>query len=121
MAQDPYGFTPAAAGSSMGGGPASRAMWLGVVSAMLSSVGMCFCYAPYLVAFPMGVAAVWYGSQSMRTSPADDPGRAMASAGMVSGMLSALVSGAFLLFVALYLMLYFGILVAALIGAAAQQ
>lgn len=106
----------------MSGGTASRAMWLGVGSAMLSSVGMCFCYAPYVVAFPMGVAAMWHASRSMReAAPGDDTGRSMATAGMVSGLLSALVSGAFLLFVALYLMLYVGILVVALIGAATQR
>lgn len=122
MAQDPYGFTPAAPGSTLTGGSASLAMWLGVGAAMLSSVGMCFCYAPYVVAFPMGVAAMWHGSRSMRdAAPGDDTGRSMATAGMVSGLLSALVSGAFLLFVALYLMLYVGIMVIALIGAAAQQ
>lgn len=122
MAQDPYGFTPAAPGSSIAASSASLAMWLGVASAMLSSVGMCFCYLPYVVAFPMSVAAVWHASKTLNgASPGDDSGRSMALAGMVSGLLSALVSGAFLLFIALYMMLYIGIMAAALIGAAVQQ
>lgn len=122
MAQDPYGFTPAAAGSSVGGGSASLAMWLGVGAAMLSSVGICFCYLPYVAAFPMGVAAMWYGSRAMSgASAGDDAGRSMATAGMLSGLLSALISGTFLLFIAAYLLLYFVIAVVALIGAATQQ
>lgn len=121
MAQDPYGFTPAAAGSSAPAGPASLAMWLGVGSAMLTSVGFCFCYIPYFLALPMGVAAVWYGSQaSGARAPTDDAGRSMAMAGMVSGLLSAIVSGMFLLFILFYLLMYLGIGAAALVLGATQ-
>lgn len=99
MAQDPYGFDDAAPGASVA--DASRAMWFSVSSALLSASAMCFCYVPYLVAFPLGVYGAWLGSRVLSTNT--EPGaRSMATAGLVAGAVSAFVSGMVSLVMLLY-------------------
>lgn len=107
MPTDPYGFEDSApTGGASGGasGEASRAMWFAVSSALLTSVGMCFCYVPYFIALPLGIYGAYLGSRALSTTT-DVNGRSMATAGLVAGILSSLVSGMFALFIALYALL----------------
>jgi hypothetical protein len=97
MAQDPYGHRSDE-------GDASVAMWVGTISALCAALGPCSCYMTYLVAFPLGLYAVYAGFQSREGSgPTDSAGRSMAMAGMVSGAISAAIGGLILGFIAIYL------------------
>ena len=111
MARDPYGFEDTAPPASAEG-DASQAMWFGVIAAMLGSVGVCFCYLPYLVALPMGIYAAWKGYLAVSAAvPPHPKDRAMATAGLVSGTISAVVSGMFVVFLLLYALLVVGYIV----------
>lgn len=121
MPQDPYGFKDAAPPPSLEGGDASRAMWAGVTSALLGTVGICFCYIPYFFALPLGLYAAWSGYKCIGAAAADGRDRTMATAGMVSGGVASLISGAFVAFWLMYLLffvLYF-VFVFVMIGVAA--
>ncbi len=105
MARDPYGYEDTAPPASAEG-DASQAMWFGVTAAMLGSVGVCFCYLPYVVALPMGAYAAWKGYRAVSAAvPPHPKDRAMATAGLVSGTISALVSGMFVVFLLMYVVL----------------
>jgi len=101
MAPDPYGFEDSGLTGGASGDDASRAMWFSVSAALLSAVGMCFCYVPYFVALPLGVYGAFLGQRALSTST-DINSRSMATAGLVAGILSSLVSGMFSLFILLY-------------------
>ncbi|MDP2315054.1 MAG: hypothetical protein Q8P41_19295 [Pseudomonadota bacterium] len=121
MSQDPYGF-PDAAPSGGAGDDASRAMWLSLSAALLGSVGICFCYVPYLVALPLGIYGAYLGSRAL-SAAVEEKSKAMATAGLVGGILSGLVSGMFALFFLLYALMavvYVFIIAAAIAAAAAD-
>jgi hypothetical protein len=121
MAHDPYGF-PESAPTAGDPSDASRAMWYALGSGLLGSVGICFCYLPYLIALPMSVYAVFLGNRALRTATTDD-GRAMANGGLTAGIVSACVSGIFalfFLFYALFMALYFIVIVVALAASGGQ-
>lgn len=121
MAQDPYGYNDSADGGGDLSTDARTAMWLGIAATTLGSVGVCFCYVPYLIALPLGVMALLRGWKVYNVARLDSPERNMASAGLVAGAMSTGVSAMFVLFMLVYvcfLILYFGVIIAA-IGAGA--
>jgi len=126
VAQDPYGFKdsgPVALDAAGASADAARAMWLALGAALLGSVGICFCYVPYLIALPMSVYAAFLGNRALRAVTTED-GRALANGGMVGGVVAACVSAMFSLICLLYLgfiIVYFGVIVAAVGAAATQQ
>lgn len=126
MAQDPYGFKdsgPVALDATGASADATRAMQLALCSALLGSVGVCFCYVPYLIALPMSVYAAFLGNRALRAVTTEE-GRALANGGLVGGILAACVSAIFSLFFLLYLgimVVYFGAIVAVLGAASTQQ
>lgn len=97
MAQDPYGFKEQVAPA----GDPSRAMWNGVIATICASVGMCACYVPYFIGAPLGLYAAWTANQALQvaTDPRD---RALATAGLVSGLVGGLVCLAWATFIAIY-------------------
>ena len=100
MAQDPYGFPDAAPAEGSPSGAATTAMWTGVAALVCGLVGPCTCYVTYLVALPLSVVALYFGSKGL-ASPIEAE-RASAGAGIVSGGISLLFSLLFLLGVAMY-------------------
>mgnify|MGYP003336302600 FL=1 len=123
MAQDPYGYTDSATGGGDLSADARMAMWLGIAATTLGSVGVCFCYVPYVIALPLGVMALMRGWRVYNTAKLESPERQMASAGLVAGAMSTGVSAMFVLFLIVYIcfiVLYFGVIIAA-IGAGAAS
>lgn len=121
MAQDPYGFDESAPATGRAD-DAPRAMWLALGAAFLGSIGICFCYLPYLAALPMGIYAAYLGSRALNHAK-DEPTRTMANAALVSGMLSTGVNAMFSLFFLIYALMmiaYMGIFFVAMIGVAAE-
>lgn len=85
----------------------SLAMYAGIFALVMTAVGPCLCYVPYLLALPLGGYAVFAGSQ---VQGRDDAERAMGIGGMVAGGIAALLSGLLLFAVAAYMVLVFGLL-----------
>lgn len=123
MAQDPYGYSDSAAGGGDLSTDASTAMWLGIAATTLGSVGVCFCYVPYLIALPLGIMALFRGWKVYNTAKEGTSERTMASAGLVAGALSSGVSGMFVLFMAMYvlLILVYMVLIFVMVGAGAAS
>ncbi len=97
-------------------------MWLALTAALLGSVGICFCYVPYVVALPIGIYAAWLGSRALATAT-DENGRSMATAGLVSGIISSLVNAmfaVFFLFYAFMFVAYIGIVIVAIAAGASE-
>jgi hypothetical protein len=101
VAQDPYGFPDAAPAEGAPAGAASTAMWAGVAALICGLMGPCTCYMTYLVAMPLSVVALYFGSKGLSSSIEAE--RASAGAGMVSGGVALLFSLLFVVGVSLYM------------------
>jgi hypothetical protein len=88
MANDPYGFPESSNnGATPGADELSKALWMGVGSAMCAAVGPCLCYLPYVAGIPLGVlAALRARSFRDRGSPLE---RTAANVAMASGITGA--------------------------------
>jgi hypothetical protein len=115
MPNDPYGYAPELPVAT----DLSRLLWSGVISAILSAVGMCACYIPFFVGAPLGLWSAWRGMKALETAT-DPRDRTMATAAMVSGLLGGLISSAWVMFVLLYALLIvaYMIMIMVFVGAA---
>lgn len=116
--QDPYGYKESVNAED----GASRAMWNGVIAAICAGTGMCACYIPFFIGAPLGLYAAWMGNKALAqaTEPRD---RAMATAGMVSGLAGGVVCLAWSLFILMYALFFFMyfVLIFVLVGAGAMS
>lgn len=120
MAQDPYGFVEGNAGDASSA--ASQAMWFGIASAILASIGICACYMPYFAASPLGIYAAYKGFAALNTAT-EARDRNMATAGLTAGIIAGMVSTMFVLFILAYLafLLIYFVFVVVIIGAGAAS
>lgn len=118
MSQDPYGFKEQVAPNAdpMGN------LWGGVVAAVCAGIGMCGCYVPFFIGAPLGLYSAFKANQALQvaTDPRD---RAVATAGMVTGLAGGLVCAAWAAFILMYVMfilLYMVVGFAAIAAAGSQ-
>ncbi len=102
---DPYGYADSPAAPTH---QASQAMYAGVFALICAAIAPCLCYAPYMVALPLGGYAVYAGSQVQRGADASE--RAMGTAGILAGVVAAGLSAVVMAAVAAYVILVFGLI-----------
>ncbi|MDP2305791.1 MAG: hypothetical protein Q8P18_07165 [Pseudomonadota bacterium] len=105
MANDPYGFPDAVAGSSA---PTDAAicLWTGVAALICGALGPCLCYTPWFVAFPLSIVSIYYGVEAKSGGPIAPGFDTASTAGLVAAgvslALSLLYIGIFVIYVGIF-------------------
>ena len=111
MASDPYGFPDSAPGGADSSAP-SLAIWTGMGAALAAAMGPCTCYTAYVLALPLSLVAIWYGWQGYKSTVPFE--RSASAAGLIGGLVALMPS----LMILMVMVLYIGILIIAMLGAA---
>jgi hypothetical protein len=94
---------------------ASLASTLGLLAVGLCLIAPCVCYMPYLPAIPLGILAIAKGRGLRMDYPEDDAVSGLGGVAIATGLMSVLIALLWLSLIFLYVFLYVGIILFAVI------
>jgi hypothetical protein len=96
---------------------ASSASTLGLLAVGMCLIAPCMCYVPYFPAVVLGILAIAKGRTLRADYPSDDAISGLGGVAVATGLMSVLIASLWLSLIFLYIFLYVGVVLFAVIAA----